>query len=117
VVQARIYWTTRLQGEIWSLDLGGGTPTRFLPNPLDEWDFCCRLVSDGQSLYLPRLGWPNDHPEKDGIVRVSFDGVEVEEVVLQRFIEDIAVDEEFIYFTGRMETPDGLISAVFRVPK
>jgi hypothetical protein len=107
VVQNRIFWTTRSQGEIWSMDVGGGTQTLVVENPLDEWDFCCKLVSDGESLYLPRSGWPNDHPEKDGIVRVSLDGVEVEELVLQRFIEDMAVDEEFIYFTGRMETPDG----------
>jgi hypothetical protein len=86
-----------------------------LENPLDEWDFCCNIVSDGSSLFLPRSGWPNDHPEKDGILRIPLDGAEGEEAVLQRFIEDIAVDEAFIYFTGRMETPEGLISGVFRV--
>jgi hypothetical protein len=117
VVGDRIFWTTNAQGEIWSMPLAGGTPTVVLENPFDEWDLCCSLTSDGTSLFLGREGWPNDHPEKDGILRVSLDGAEVEEVMLGRFVDDVAVDDNFVYFTGSVGTLESRVSGVFRMPK
>lgn len=99
------------------MDVRGGPATTLLANDPDEWDLCCSLASDGESLYLGREAWVNGNPDKDVLLRMSLDGSMVEDVVLGRYLVDVAADDEFVFFTGSIDTSDERLSGVFRMPK
>ena len=119
VVGDEVYWTTFTGGEVWRVGRSGGEPERLLSNDLIEWYVCCGLAADAEYLYFSRTWYPDSRVGRtvDTLVRMSQDGSDVTELVQDQFVNDIGVDDEFVYFTGTIKVEDSLIDGVFRLRK
>lgn len=113
-----VFWTFGLFGELWRIGRDGTGATMLAGGGADTWSLGVTLSTDGTNLYFSRYWYaPVADDVRDALVRSSLDGTDIVELTRAASIVDQAVDDEFVYFTGSIESSDSRVSGVFRMPK
>lgn len=113
-----VFWTFGLFGELWRVGHDATGAISLAAGGADTWALGVTLDTDGSNLYFNRYWYTSvGGDDRSALVRSSLDGTDVVELTRAASIVDQAVDDEFVYFTGSIDSADSRVSGIFRRPK